>query len=117
MATSNDSTTGSPIGDPTMVPAPTASSSSSAKPDFQTTLDVTNIKNNIPFKLEIDKDHYALWIELFETHAHATQWICSTISFDLLSTVMEKGSTAMATWNYIASMFEDNQNSCAVALD
>ncbi|XP_057418150.1 uncharacterized protein LOC130712329 [Lotus japonicus] len=149
MATS-DSTTGSPTNDTTMVPTPTAPSSSSPKSDFHPALAVTNIKNNIPFKLEIDKDHYALWAELFETHAHATQvlhhiipqadmeppartdasyarwatldstvkqWIYSTISFDLLSTVMEKGSTAMATWNRIASMFEDNQNSRAVALD
>ncbi|XP_057455065.1 uncharacterized protein LOC130746451 [Lotus japonicus] len=147
MATS-DSTTGSPTGNTTILPTPTTPSSSSTKPDFHPALAVTNIKNNIPFKLEIDKDHYALWAELFETHAHATQvlhhiipqadmeppartdafyarwatldstvkqWIYSTISFDLLSTVMEKG--AMATWNRIASMFEDNQNSCAVALD
>ncbi|XP_057452095.1 uncharacterized protein LOC130743894 [Lotus japonicus] len=149
MATST-STTDSPTDDTTMVPTPTAQSSSSTKPDFHPALAVTNIKNNIPFKLEIDKDHYALWAELFETYAHATQvlhhiipqvgmeppartdtsyarwatlystvkqWIYSTISFDLLATVMEKGSTAMATWNRIASMFEDNQNSRAVALD
>ncbi|XP_057435379.1 uncharacterized protein LOC130728065 [Lotus japonicus] len=144
------STNGAPTSDTatTMVTPPVPPAS--AKSDFHPALAVTNIKNNIPFKLEIDKDHYAMWAELFETHAHATQvlhhiipqagmepparndasyarwatldstvkqWIYSTISFDLLATVMEKGSTAMATWNRIASMFEDNQNSRAVALD
>ncbi|XP_057451801.1 uncharacterized protein LOC130743572 [Lotus japonicus] len=151
MATSS-STPGSPRGTPTSDTATTMVTPPipPVKPDFHPALAVTNIKNNIPFKLELDKDHYALWAELFETHAHATQvlhhiipqvgmepptrtdasyarwatldstvkqWIYSTISFDLLATVMEKGSTAMATWNRIASMFEDNQNSRAVALD
>ncbi|XP_057451955.1 uncharacterized protein LOC130743745 [Lotus japonicus] len=57
---------------------------------------------------------YARWATLDST---VKQWIYSTISFDLLATVMEKGSTAMTTWNRIASMFEDNQNSRVVALD
>ncbi|XP_057418177.1 uncharacterized protein LOC130712360 [Lotus japonicus] len=145
-----NSTIGSPTADTTMVPTPTAPSSSFTKPDFHPLLVVTNIKKNIHFKLELDKDHYPLWAELFETHAHATQvlhhiipqadmeppartdasyarwatldstvkqWIYSTISFDLLATVMEKGTTAMATWNRIASMFQDNQNSRVVAFD
>ncbi|XP_057426202.1 uncharacterized protein LOC130719600 [Lotus japonicus] len=148
------STPGSPNDAPTSDTATTMVTPpvppASTKSDFHPALAVTIIKNNIPFKLEIDKDHYAMWAELFETHAHATQvlhhiipqadmephartdasyarwatldstikqWIYSTISFDLLATVMEKGSTAMATWNRIASMFEDNQNSRAVALD
>ncbi|XP_057432249.1 uncharacterized protein LOC130725005 [Lotus japonicus] len=121
-----------------------------ATPEFHPALAVTNIKNNIPFKLEMDKDHYTMWAELFETHAHSTrvlhhiipqagkeppapidatydqwttldsnvkQWIYSTIPFDLLATIMEKDSTAMATWNRLASMFEDNQNSHAFSLD
>ncbi|XP_057452185.1 uncharacterized protein LOC130744005 [Lotus japonicus] len=57
---------------------------------------------------------YTRWATL---DSSVKQWIYSTMSFDLLATVMEKGSTAMATWNRIASMFEDNQNSRAVALD
>ncbi|XP_057425755.1 uncharacterized protein LOC130719134 [Lotus japonicus] len=56
----------------------------------------------------------ARWATLDST---VKQWICSTISFDLLAIVMEKGSAAMATWNRIASTVEDNQNSRAVALD
>ncbi|MCI27776.1 hypothetical protein A2U01_0048976, partial [Trifolium medium] len=103
----------------------------SAKSDFHPALAVTNIKNSIPFVLEIEKDHYSMWAELFEVHARAhkvidhiipqpgkekpaptdasfemwtildstvLQWIYSTISFDLLTTIMEKGSTAMAAW-------------------
>ncbi|XP_057418597.1 uncharacterized protein LOC130712800 [Lotus japonicus] len=57
---------------------------------------------------------YARWATLDST---VKQWIYSTICFDLLATFMEKGSTAMATWNRIASIFEDNQNSHVVALD
>ncbi|CAJ2670962.1 unnamed protein product [Trifolium pratense] len=123
---------------------------SSVKSDFHPALAVTNIKNSIPFVLEMDKDHYNMWAELFEVHARAhkvvdhiipqpgkekpastdasfemwtildstvLQWIYSTISFDLLTTIMEKGSTAMAAWNRLAGIFEDNQNSRAVALE
>jgi hypothetical protein len=32
---------------------------------------ITNIKNNIPFVLEMEKDHYTMWAELFEVHARA----------------------------------------------
>lgn len=128
----------------------TASASGSAKSDFHPALAVTNIKNSIPFVLEMEKDHYTMWAELFEVHARAhkvidhiipqpgkekpastdanfemwtildstvLQWIYSTISFDLLTTIMEKGSTAMAAWNRLADIFEDNQNSRVVALE
>ncbi|XP_045786291.1 uncharacterized protein LOC123881612 [Trifolium pratense] len=121
-----------------------------AKSDFHPALAVTNIKNCIPFVLEMEKDHYSMWAELFEIHARAhkvidhiipqpgkekpaptdanfemwttldstvLQWIYSTISFDLLTTILEKGSTAMAAWNRLAGIFEDNQNSRAVALE
>ncbi|XP_045824307.1 uncharacterized protein LOC123916808 [Trifolium pratense] len=127
-----------------------STSVSSAKTDFHPALVVTNIKHSIPFVLELEKDHYNMWAELFEVHARAhkvihhiipqpgkekpastdasfemwtildstvLQWIYSTISFDLLTTIMEKGSTAMATWNRLANIFKDNQNSRAVALE
>jgi len=45
------------------------------------------------------------------------QWIYYTISLYLLTTIMEKGSTAMAVWNCLADIFEDNQNSRVVALE
>ncbi|XP_057445147.1 uncharacterized protein LOC130737405 [Lotus japonicus] len=131
------SSTGSDAETPTatVVAAPTPSS---GKPEFHPALAVTNIKNSIPFVLESEKDHYAMWAELFATHARATrvihhiipqpgkdrpaptdpaheqwqtldstvlQWIYSTIFFDLLATIMEKGSTAMETWNRLAAIF------------
>lgn len=49
----------------------TSLQSSLGKPKFHPTLTVSNLKNNIPFKLEMEKDHYAMWTELFETHAQA----------------------------------------------
>jgi hypothetical protein len=124
--------------------------SSSKKHVFHPALAVTNIKNSIPFVLEMEKDHYNMWAELFEVHACAHKvvdhiipqpgkekpaptdadfemwttldyvvlhWIYSTISFDLLTTIMEKGSTVMTAWQRLASIFEDNQNSRAVALE
>jgi hypothetical protein len=127
-----------------------ASSVSSTKSEFHSALAVTNIKNSIPFILEMEKDHYTMWAELFEVHARAhkviahiipqprkekpastdasfemwtildstvLQWIYSTISFDLLTTIMEKGSTAMDAWKRLANLFEDNKNSRAVALE
>ncbi|GAU39791.1 hypothetical protein TSUD_219660 [Trifolium subterraneum] len=135
--------------------SPTAASSmstivSSTKSDSHPALTFTNIKNSIPFVLEMEKDHYTMWAELFEVHARAhkvidhiipqpgkekpaptdasfemwtvldstvLQWIYSTISFDLLTTIMEKGSTAMTAWNRLAGLFEDNKNSRAVALE
>jgi hypothetical protein len=36
---------------------------------------ITNIKNNIPFVLEMEKDHYTMWAELFEVHACARKVI------------------------------------------
>jgi len=45
-----------------------ATSISSAKPDFHPALAVTDIKNSIPFVLEMEKDHYTMWAELFEVH-------------------------------------------------
>ncbi|MCI07703.1 hypothetical protein A2U01_0028772, partial [Trifolium medium] len=48
-----------------------STSASSAKSDFHLALAVTNIKNSIPFVLEMEKDHYNMWAELFEVHARA----------------------------------------------
>lgn len=41
------------------------------KSDFHPAFAVTNIKNNIPFVLEMEKYHYNIWTELFEIHACA----------------------------------------------
>ncbi|GAU38402.1 hypothetical protein TSUD_52270 [Trifolium subterraneum] len=45
------------------------------------------------------------------------QWIYSTISTDLLTTILEPGSTAKEAWDQLRDIFEDNQNSRAVALE
>ncbi|XP_021742997.1 uncharacterized protein LOC110709091 [Chenopodium quinoa] len=44
-------------------------------------------------------------------------WIYSAISYDLLNTIIEPDSTAMAAWKRLKYIFQDNQNSRAVALE
>ena len=41
----------------------------------------------------------------------------STISNDLLQTIMEPDATAMEAWNRLRDIFQDNQNSRAVTLE
>jgi len=38
-------------------------------------LTIYNIENNIPFVQEMEKDHCAMWVELFKTHAWATRFL------------------------------------------
>ncbi|XP_050909762.1 uncharacterized protein LOC127123604 [Lathyrus oleraceus] len=45
------------------------------------------------------------------------QWIYSTISIDLLTTIMEADSTNIETWNHLTDIFQDNQNACDVTLE
>ncbi|KAK4378083.1 hypothetical protein RND71_004379 [Anisodus tanguticus] len=45
------------------------------------------------------------------------QWIYGTISKDLLQTIIEPDTTAMATWNRLRDIFQDNQHSCTVTLE
>jgi hypothetical protein len=45
------------------------------------------------------------------------QWIYSTISTDLLTTILEPDSTAMEAWNRLANTFQDNQNARVVTLE
>ena len=99
-----------------------------SKTEFHPALSVSKIRNHIPIILEMEKDQYGTWAELFRIHAcshrvmhhivpstgkeppavtdakhepwstlNATvlQWIYSTISTDLLSTILEPNSTAM----------------------
>ncbi|XP_019455314.1 PREDICTED: uncharacterized protein LOC109356413 [Lupinus angustifolius] len=90
------------------------SSSSSAKSDFHPALVVTNIRNNIPFKLEMEKDHYNMCAELFKVHARATRVLHHIIP--------QPGKERPAQtdpdheiWKTLDSM--DNQNSRVVALE
>ncbi|PNX64795.1 polynucleotidyl transferase, partial [Trifolium pratense] len=118
--------------------------------EFHPTFAVSNIKNHIPIVLEMEKDQYGTWAELFRIHAlshrvlhhivpstekpppaltdteheqwttlDATvlQWIYSTISTDLLTTIMEPNSTALEAWNQLEGIFQDNQNARVVALE
>lgn len=55
-----------------------------------------------------------LWATLDAT---VLQWIYSTISTDLLHTIIEPDATAMATWNHLRDIFQDNKNSRTVALE
>ncbi|XP_074306445.1 uncharacterized protein LOC141641689 [Silene latifolia] len=56
--------------------------------------------------------------ELWETlDGMVLQWIYSTVSNDLLETIVETDTTAMATSDRLADIFQDNKNSRAVTLE
>ncbi|XP_050896355.1 uncharacterized protein LOC127103111 [Lathyrus oleraceus] len=59
-------------------------------------------------------DEQELWVTLDAT---VLQWIYSTISGDLLATIIEPYSTAMEAWNRLTNIFQDNQNARAVTLE
>ncbi|KAJ8542138.1 hypothetical protein K7X08_017004 [Anisodus acutangulus] len=124
---------------------------STSRNTFHPALTVSNIKNNIPLILEIEKVQYATWAELFKIHARShqvihhiipaapedtevpkreddpklwttldatvLQWIYSTISTDLLQTIIEPDATSHATWDRLHDIFQDNQNSRAVTIE
>jgi len=45
------------------------------------------------------------------------QWICGTISNDLLHTIIETNATAQQAWERLASIFKDNKNARALYLE
>ncbi|XP_071689261.1 uncharacterized protein [Rutidosis leptorrhynchoides] len=55
----------------------------------------------------------ALWLRL---DVVVKQWIYSTISNDLLHTILESNTTAAQTWNRLKDIFHDNKNSRALYL-
>ncbi|XP_020242629.1 uncharacterized protein LOC109820848 [Asparagus officinalis] len=65
-------------------------------------------------KVPTTDDEKDLWLTL---DAAVLQWIYSTISSDLLHTIMETDSTAMEAWNQLRDIFQDNKNSRAVSLE
>ncbi|XP_074303779.1 uncharacterized protein LOC141638271 [Silene latifolia] len=95
--------------------------------------------------LETENVHYASWAELFLNTASAVdvidhlvppkdaviekdatwkrldaivkQWIYSTISVDLLHTILEPGSTAQTAWDRLKDIFNDNKHTRAVMLE
>ncbi|XP_057418258.1 uncharacterized protein LOC130712438 [Lotus japonicus] len=64
--------------------------------------------------LPVTDPTYEQWATLDAT---VLQWIYSTISDDLMSTIMEPGSTAFSAWTRLADLFHDNQNARAVTLE
>ncbi|KAK4340972.1 hypothetical protein RND71_039473 [Anisodus tanguticus] len=60
------------------------------------------------------EDDHKLWTTLDAT---ALQWIYSTISTGLLQTIIEPDTTAMAAWDRLRDIFQDNQNSRPVTLE
>ncbi|XP_060170707.1 uncharacterized protein LOC132601648 [Lycium barbarum] len=58
-------------------------------------------------------DDKELWSTLDAT---VLQWIYSTISNDLLTTILEPGATTMEAWDQLRDIFQDHQNSRAVML-
>ncbi|XP_074278902.1 uncharacterized protein LOC141602610 [Silene latifolia] len=120
-------------------------SSQSSKPAFHPAYSVSNVKNFVPITLETENVHYASWAELFLNTARAfdvadhiapptgailkkdaqwdrldaivKQWIYSTISLDLLHTILEPGASAQQAWDPIKDIFNDNKNSRAVMLE
>ncbi|XP_020259039.1 uncharacterized protein LOC109835472 [Asparagus officinalis] len=59
-------------------------------------------------------DELELWSTLDAT---VLQWIYSTISNDLLNTILEPEATAMEAWVRLRDIFQDHQNSRAVTLE
>ncbi|XP_048497635.1 uncharacterized protein LOC125496256 [Beta vulgaris subsp. vulgaris] len=55
-----------------------------------------------------------MWATLDAT---VLSWIYSTISRDLLNTIIEPDSTAMEAWDRLRDIFQDNEHSRAVALE
>ncbi|XP_039039601.1 uncharacterized protein LOC120177569 [Hibiscus syriacus] len=111
---------------------PTSSSSS-----FHPALLVSKIKTHVPITLEMENVQYTNWAELFKDEkatepttlsqeeqelwdtldAVLVQWIYSTISTDLLNTVIEADVSTMTLWNHLRDLFQDNDNSRAVSLE
>ncbi|KAL9234053.1 hypothetical protein vseg_008969 [Gypsophila vaccaria] len=117
----------------------------SSKTPFHPAYSVSNIKNYVQITLEAENVHYASWAELFLNTARAfdvidhiappkdavitkdaqwnrldaivKQWIYSTISIDLLHTILEPGATAQGAWDRLKDIFNDNKHTRAVMLE
>ncbi|XP_057452495.1 uncharacterized protein LOC130744321 [Lotus japonicus] len=62
----------------------------------------------------VTDDEKELWNTLDKK---VLQWIYSTISIDLLTTILVPGSTAMGAWNDLRDIFQDHLNARAVTLE
>ncbi|KAL4558896.1 hypothetical protein LXL04_037101 [Taraxacum kok-saghyz] len=116
------------------------------KSPFHPAFTVTIVKNSIPILLDRTNSHYAAWVELFTIQACASnvldhidsktprpadidnptwtrldavvkQWIYSTISADLIQTIMKPGATAKELWDRLTEIFQDNKVTRVVYLE
>ncbi|KAL9224563.1 hypothetical protein vseg_000585 [Gypsophila vaccaria] len=123
----------------------TKDKSDSSKPSFHPAYSVSNIKNFVQITLETENVHYASWAKLFLNTVRAfdvidhlvppqnmviekdatwtrldaivKQWIYSTISLDLLHTILEPDFSAKTAWDRLKDIFNDNKHSRAVMLE
>ncbi|XP_026396392.1 uncharacterized protein LOC113291028 [Papaver somniferum] len=106
---------------------------------------VSNIKTLIPINLDIKQDEYSSWVFLFQLHLQAhnllfliddsipppdldastilqldalcRQWMFSTMTKDLMLTVLRTGNTAKELWDHVKRLFQDNKGSHAANLE
>ncbi|XP_026429964.1 uncharacterized protein LOC113326453 [Papaver somniferum] len=106
---------------------------------------INNIKTLIPILLDIKQDEYSSWVFLFELHLQAhrllflidgstpppdvdattvlqldalcRQWMFSTMTKDLMLTVLKSGETAQEIWNHLKKLFQDNKGNRAATLE
>ncbi|XP_021723122.1 uncharacterized protein LOC110690567 [Chenopodium quinoa] len=113
---------------------------------FQPAYAVNNIKNMISITLDQEEGQYATWVKLFHIQACAYNvldhidasvyrppniddatwtrldaivkgWVYSTISKDLVHTIMKQGATALELWTRLEEVFHDNKHTRAVYLE
>ena len=113
-------------------------------PSLASALATINVKNHIPFALELDAPNYSTWRELFQTlvgkfgassHIDGTPVpenpdasrleidcsICSLIysssSPRVMRLIMETGASAHTIWTKAANLFLDNKDSRVMTLE
>ncbi|CAH9147389.1 unnamed protein product [Cuscuta epithymum] len=116
-----------------------------SKSTIHPALTLNNIKTHIPITLDLKDDEYSSWVFLFELHLEAhnlmflidgeaapstidgptrkqldalvRQWMFSTMSKDLMLTVLKSGKTAKDLWDRLKSLFQDNKGTRAALIE
>ncbi|XP_039682899.1 uncharacterized protein [Medicago truncatula] len=105
---------------------PTLTKHRGSKTEFHPALAVSNIRNHIPIILEMEKDQYGTWAELFRIHARSHRVLhhivpsTGTTPPAPTDNEYEQWTTLDATvlqWNRLEDIFQDNQNALAVTLE
>ncbi|CAI8606853.1 unnamed protein product [Vicia faba] len=90
---------------------PKVTTLNSSKIDFHPSLVVSNIRNPNPIILEMEKDQYGTWVELFRIHARSYRVLhhiilstrkalmlsCTPLRSDLLKTPLSVATAALVT--------------------